>query len=348
MNMVIKGDYYLANVCAEFENFSEKKLKVYIKYFKHYKAYLNKETVAYCNIVEKEKTTKLIPAMIRSLMWSHIAGNEGTVYAHITAPKKYRYYIEIELKDGKHFYIKVDEKHKEYISKCVDLQTYALGIGVTKYNFDNHEMSIEERNLNKSNFKSKKKFLIPFAILIGLTIWIGVIYTVGVKTGLIKVDNSADVNVSNSVKTEEEIKAEELEEESKVWGYYEDTKEAMGFLTDELVNSGDSEPESVEKIAGEIETKAEDMWGYISGLERNENNEKYYSACQEYITMSRIAAENIKEYTQDNDTKHLEIAVESVKNGEESAENILEYRKDCLKGIGCSDEEIESIVGEKE
>lgn len=160
--------------------------------------------------MKREKTTKLIPAMIRSFMWAHIAGDEGTVYAHITAPKKYRYYIEIELKDGKHFYIKVDEKHKEYISKCVDLQTYALGIGFTKYNFDNHEMSIGERNLNKSNFKSKKKFLIPFAILIGLTIWIGLIYTVGVKTGLIKVDNSADVNVSDSVKTEEEIKAERL------------------------------------------------------------------------------------------------------------------------------------------
>lgn len=55
MNMVIKGDYYLANVCAEFENFSEKNLKVYIKYFKHYKAYLNRETFAYCNIVEKGK-----------------------------------------------------------------------------------------------------------------------------------------------------------------------------------------------------------------------------------------------------------------------------------------------------
>ena len=143
-------------------------------------------------------------------------------------------------------------------------------------------------------------------------------------------------------------RAEKLEEESIVWGYYEDTKEAMGFLTDELVNSEDSELEGVEKIAVEIETKADSMREYVSELERNDHNEKYYNACQEYITMCRIAAENIKEYTQDKDTKHLEIAIESLKNGEKSAENISEYRKDCLEGIGCSDKEIERIVGEKE
>ena len=312
------------------------------------KIYINEENVIYCNIVKKESDIKLIGTMISSLMWGHIAGDTGRVYANIDAPRKYTYYIEIEFADGKSSYVKAGETIKNIIEENFDLKEYALGIGKTKCNFNKYEISEEEKRLRKEATAINKKICIIFAILIGLTIWIGVIYTVGVKTGLIKVDNSADVNVSDSVKTEEEIKAEKLEEESIVWRYYEDTREAMRVLTDELVNSEDSELESAEKIAVEIETKAEDMWEYISELERNENNEKYYSACQEYITMCRIAAENIKEYTQDSDTEHLEIAIESLKNGEESAESISEYRKDCLEGIGCSDEEIERIVGEKE
>ncbi len=345
-NGVIKGDYVMAAVFCKYENFSEKNVKIFIGYGNSYEVCLNNETVKYCNLVRKESDIKIIPAMISSIIWGHIAGNAGRVYANIDAPKKYRYYIEIELKDGKHFYIKVDERHKECIEKCVDMKKYALGYGVTKYNFDNHEMSIEERNLHKSNFQSNKKILIPFAFLIGLTIWIGVIYTVGVKTDLIKVDNG-DVNESDSV-MREEIKVEGLEEESKVWGYYKDTKEAMNILTDELVNSEDSELENVRLIAEEIENKADNIWEYINGLERKEYNEKYYSVCQEYIVMCRIAAENIKEYTQDNDKEHLETAIECIKAGEESVESVEEYRRDFLRGIGCSDEEIERLVGEKE
>ena len=305
------------------------------------KIYINEENVVYCNIVKKESDIKLIGTMISSLMWGHIAGDTGRVYANIDAPRKYTYYIEMEFADGKSSYVKVGETIKHIIEENFDLKEYALGIGNTKCNFNKYAISEEEKRLRKNATAINKKLLaiifILLITLISLKICIN-IYDRGYVFS----------NTAENIENQEVTKSEKLEEESKVWGYYEDTKEAMGLLTDELVNSEDSELESMEKIAGEIETKADSMREYVTELERNDHNEKYYSACQEYITMCRIAAENIKEYTQDNDTEHLEIAVESLKNGEKSAENISEYRKDCLKGIGCSDEEIERIVGEKE
>lgn len=176
-NGVIKGDYVMAEVFCKYENFSEKNVKIFIGYGKNYEVCLNNQTVAYCNLVKEESDIKIIPTMISSLMWGHIAGDTGRVYANIDAPRKYRYYIEIELKDGKHFYIKVDERHKECISKCVDMKKYALGYGVTKYDFDSHKMSEEERQLHRANFERYKglKIFVLITLVICILVYIACI-----------------------------------------------------------------------------------------------------------------------------------------------------------------------------
>lgn len=164
INYIIKGDYANHQISIENAgNIGKEKLCVLIARKK--KLYLTNENVVYCNIVDVEAKNKFIASMINAETWRHISGDIGTLYGLVTAPKKYTYYIEFELADGKHLLTKVSELTKQFIKGKFTVSTFALGRAITKYDFYSHIMTEEERAVNGQNNKGCLKYLAIYLIV---------------------------------------------------------------------------------------------------------------------------------------------------------------------------------------
>ena len=117
MNKVIGGDYKNSMVNTTFTG------KVYISHVKglsnREKIMLNRETVAYFNIIDQTERTRVGSGLVRSAVGGAVFGVGGAIVGAASAKKKKNYMVNIQFKNGKNSTLELDDSIFRLLIGCL-------------------------------------------------------------------------------------------------------------------------------------------------------------------------------------------------------------------------------------
>ncbi len=147
---------------------------------------------------------------------------------------------------------------------------------------------------------------------------------------------SAKSKTDNNDKTDEDLKNELIDEEASVW----ECCKSAGSGFDEIFDLAKNTNVKKEKLYNKAENAYDEIksaYGYVLGLDVNNENEKYYTYCKEYLRQCLFFAYVVKDSIGEG-AIYREDTLEVLNNGlselDKLSENLNTYRSEYLDMIG--------------